>query len=1458
MKKIGALLIFAFLAAIKSFSQVVINDPIQAAMDTMYSKLDTSYIPYKMLLEKAYLHSNLTYFDGQSDSTATFLDVKSTAWDIPYMYLGNSNVYNGLRDTVENRVLSYSMVNKDIIPLVVLDYGFGTIDSMAFENNLLKFDGYYIKDVLPRSGNPYINDRTAVFSPLINNGGFKRAFQFILREKDYYSNYNKNVIGLFQINFDDGQGFRTINFDQVTQVSYNTSGLKKITIKIPVFNINSNTIAYYVTAHSTLFLEEATRVYTDPMELGVDQCPFDLRSYWLTADLQLENFAYPSGNKGLFTVIYGIDPATGQKRTCIKKPILFIEGIDFKAKDQPHEGYYEGFYRCNGMGVYDFIDQKELIDERYVPMSADHPFYKVKEMINELNSKGYDFVYLDFEKGADYMQKNALVVIKLINKINQLKYQSGSCEPNIIVGASMGGQVAKYALSFMEKNHLEHDSKMYVSFDSPHLGANIPIGFQIMAKFFSKGPKISIIGVSAYEDSKRSIKDKLNKPATKQLLVYHYESMGVHQLRTDFVNELAGMGDFPTETYNFGIVNGSGNMGNNNLAGLGFSPGNELFKYEASVDNAIKGLLSLYKPKKKMGKKIKDFMTSVISTPSFLVNAIDFLSQSPINPLSYLNAEATIYAAKSGQEVFSYKSPFTKATDKIKFFASGCPEVDHVAGCLRSDIHDAAKPFKKDWQNKGVNMLMNTFGHKFFSFMPTPSTMAWKATNFTSAVNLKMKDFVANMNSYSSSVYTSLDIVSMPDTNEAHVRVTDKNKNNFEDILDNSNGSSNNIQILPNSLGSSINHTQSLGNTIFINTINSGGKYYVNNLNMLGGYNQFFNNINLQPELLVYNRACENITLNTGSLFEINSLSNQYSTVNIVSGSSMVLNNLSVLRINENSKLIIMSGAKIILNEGALLEINNGSLIIEEGAYIVYNGGNVKLNGLNGKLEIMGNAIFNTDFNPLINKGVFKFSGKTYNSQQIVCNNAKITFKASNANDVMVLINQKTLLLNSTKGIEFINGTVVFEKEESKISINGKSLINGISIYQSNQISVKSALGFEVKHSLGSVYSNILCSGLKQGFYISNTTTERIIINNMRFTNCTNGCVIDDGLVSLINCVASGNNTGFMLNYIKANTLINSCQFINNNYGLIVSGNNAVNVKVEKCDFNGNTNGLFIPGGTRTMLRCNNFLNNSISVVSKINSVLDLSKGYNSFYAATGPFIVLEKASNIVLYKGYNYFNTAENYRCVNYGTCKYFITGTISNSETSCLINSSGNSYKNTFVNISHSNYNKLFNVFNNCGKVYFQEYGSVNWPLNCGQFDSEAQQLRVEKDPQEVKSDDYSFCINNKRNMDNHETINLNYKECVDLSVIMNNETEELFLEEEIAVYPNPITENEALNIRFNNIKNESAVIIYDMLGKVIYKGSINEDMKQIEVKNLTKGVYVVNVFSGETDFRSKIVVN
>jgi hypothetical protein len=131
----------------------------------------------------------------------------------------------------------------------------------------------------------------------------------------------------------------------------------------------------------------------------------------------------------------------------------------------------------------------------------------------------------------------------------------------------MGGQIARYALAYMEKSGIPHNCRLYISQDSPHLGASIPMGVQYFLKFYAEK-------FSNYS-AKIALERKVNNPASRQMLLkFHGNSGNPDPLRAQYManltsNGVAGSDGWPKlgNIRKIALVNGSLN-GTSNLDNL--------------------------------------------------------------------------------------------------------------------------------------------------------------------------------------------------------------------------------------------------------------------------------------------------------------------------------------------------------------------------------------------------------------------------------------------------------------------------------------------------------------------------------------------------------------------------------------------------------------------------------------------------------------------------------------------------------------------------------------------------------------------------------------------------------------------------------------------------------------------------------------------------------------------------
>jgi hypothetical protein len=240
------------------------------------------------------------------------------------------------------------------------------------------------------------------------------------------------------------------------------------------------------------------------------------------------------------TVPYAGVTATGEAyvylgvgHTQLERPLVVSEGLDLDNS-------------MNWPELYAMLDQEMLIDT--------------------LHALGYDAVVLNYDNSTTYIQANAMLVKRLLEEVSS-RLPAG--QQFVLVGASMGGLTTRYALTYMEAHAEPHHVRTLLTFDSPHNGANIPLGVQYWVAFFA--------GQSA---DAALFRDELNTPSPRQMLLAHYTSppnavSGADPLRAAFVSDLAALGNYPQTVRRVAIANGSGYQ-----QGLDFGPGAQLIRWE--------------------------------------------------------------------------------------------------------------------------------------------------------------------------------------------------------------------------------------------------------------------------------------------------------------------------------------------------------------------------------------------------------------------------------------------------------------------------------------------------------------------------------------------------------------------------------------------------------------------------------------------------------------------------------------------------------------------------------------------------------------------------------------------------------------------------------------------------------------------------------------------------------------
>lgn len=115
---------------------------------------------------------------------------------------------------------------------------------------------------------------------------------------------------------------------------------------------------------------------------------------------------------------YKIFPATGNNCNTLKKVVVVVEGFD--------------------------ITNSRNAQDNYNTFSS---------AAANLQSQGYDVIILNFGDSHDYIERNSFLLVELIKRINNSKVTQDEI---VVIGASMGGLVSRFALGYMEANDIPH------------------------------------------------------------------------------------------------------------------------------------------------------------------------------------------------------------------------------------------------------------------------------------------------------------------------------------------------------------------------------------------------------------------------------------------------------------------------------------------------------------------------------------------------------------------------------------------------------------------------------------------------------------------------------------------------------------------------------------------------------------------------------------------------------------------------------------------------------------------------------------------------------------------------------------------------------------------------------------------------------------------------------------------
>lgn len=561
--------------------------------DSIFEHLNKSQLLNNSLYDRVYPFANLTEYSSEKDTitAAYFLQAYSEIERSKYDFVNQEGVfyYKDFNNFIE------SSNDKFELPIFAINYSINYIDTLALSDDR----------IANRNNMLYIGSDSS--SPFLS----KKIQMMALGIKDaLFINKFYKIKLFFPASIYQGS-------ENITSIKI-TSSLMQKTWTI-VMGINDS-IQFDKFGNDVLLIEafkDNVKLFSTTQEAsykmdnsyGLTTC-----EKFISSVLGYQPYLEPGTNvgfsgEGQYVVFYG--RINGQCRNKVTKPIIISDAWD--------PGDTRAIYHnVAGFNWYDYKKSNEDIYHKHLTYTSDGTIYGAPtNLVEQMRDLGYDVIIVDYLKrstpaqsltinvniggnifplnvyvpakiidgGSDFIQRNAQTMVQVILNVNteMTSTPNPSTEKIVIVGPSMGGQITRYALRWMEINNLNHNCRLWVSFDSPHHGANILYALQETIRYLGD----NFGSMSAQEFLNNQIRvpgaqQMLNStvvpyeydPPTSNATAYNnqYDSdksnnlNGNNTLHTSYYNEINNMG-MPQNLRKVALINGRYTGGDYHIAG---------------------------------------------------------------------------------------------------------------------------------------------------------------------------------------------------------------------------------------------------------------------------------------------------------------------------------------------------------------------------------------------------------------------------------------------------------------------------------------------------------------------------------------------------------------------------------------------------------------------------------------------------------------------------------------------------------------------------------------------------------------------------------------------------------------------------------------------------------------------------------------------------------------------------
>ncbi len=421
-----SLLCLVLVVTTKTFAQ-----QIESERDKIFEHVDLPQVPYGILEDYGLSSISLIPYTKRELDTTNYLNYATLQQIIGG--LNSSMVLPHHPDSINlDRVnsLNEEYYGKGVVPITLLRY-----DLCRFsEEAVRRGDVYPLNDRIRVKGgiskSPYEELHLFAAAPFTSELS-SRDVTFCIPQQLMLT--NSQAIAQIEVQFEEGQPFRSIAIGEQISYRYATDGLKMVTLRIQQVGASRWYRSHFPIVISTQLVPKSKTETSGLVEVPIKS------SWQLHSGGTLQYKLSPHNHTGKF-----------------RKPLFIVEGFDLYP-----------------IVISDTKKNSDLSD-----------VFNNKTDLNRILDLGYDIAYLDYADGMGDIRRNAALFQEALRYINT--HKEGD-EKNVVVGLSMGGLVASYGLRKMELAGEDHETRKYISYDSPHMGANVPLGAFYMAYHWLNG-----------------------------------------------------------------------------------------------------------------------------------------------------------------------------------------------------------------------------------------------------------------------------------------------------------------------------------------------------------------------------------------------------------------------------------------------------------------------------------------------------------------------------------------------------------------------------------------------------------------------------------------------------------------------------------------------------------------------------------------------------------------------------------------------------------------------------------------------------------------------------------------------------------------------------------------------------------------------------------------------------------